>query len=65
VLETDGGTVIPETLRTFCALCSHETAGVTAMADHLEQAHDATVERWPDGEPVVDMSHVPELLEEQ
>lgn len=57
--------MIPESLRTFCALCPQETADLTAMADHMEQAHGATVERWPDGGPVVDMSDTPELMEER
>jgi len=31
-------------------------------AAHME-AHGHTVERWPDGAPVVDASDAPELLE--
>lgn len=57
--------MIPERLRTFCALCPYEADSVAEMAAHLETDHGLQAERWPDGDLVVDMSDVPELLEER
>lgn len=57
--------MIPERLRTFCALCPHEADSVEEMATHLEQDHGLHAERWPDGGLVIDASDTPELMEER
>lgn len=57
--------MIPERLRTFCALCTAEADSVEEMVTHLEQDHDLRAERWPDGGLVIDASDTPELMEER
>lgn len=38
---------IPEHLRAFCQLCPHEADSLEAIADHLEQEHGHSAQRWP------------------
>lgn len=54
--------LIPEDIRCRCGLCPTTTVGISAMAEHLEQAHGQYPQRWPDGGLVVDASDVPELI---
>lgn len=56
--------MMPEHLVSTCELCGVESIGVNDMISHLDEVHDLQAERWPDGELVVDMSDVPELMEE-
>lgn len=53
------------TQRWWCFQCaSWQVGNAEEMAAHIE-THDQKAERWSDGGLVVDMSEVPELLEEE
>lgn len=55
----------PMILPWTCEVCGHHMVGdFEALTEHLG-THGYEPQRWPDGELVVDMSNVPELLEEQ
>lgn len=55
--------MMPEHIVSTCELCGVERIGISEMIAHLDEVHDLQAERWPDGELVVDMSDVPELME--
>ncbi len=55
--------LIPDDVRVWCHLCPYETAGVEAIAAHMAEVHGLHVQRWPDGDLVVDASDVPELAD--
>lgn len=58
---------VPDDLRWTCHLCQSTQPFPTIedVARHLADEHFMQPERWPDGDLVVDMSGVPELLEER
>jgi len=49
-----------------CWRCKRVVSGTAEdVAEHLLRRHGYAAARWPDGGLVVDMSEVPELLEEE
>lgn len=49
-----------------CQICGGQLiGGLDTIHEHGITHTNDPVEHWPDGEPVVDMSDVPELLEER
>lgn len=55
----------PMILPWTCEVCGYQMVGdFEALTVHL-RTHGFEPQRWPDGELVVDMSNVPELLEER
>lgn len=57
--------MIPVDVRSRCELCGTQVLGVEAIVAHLETVHGEVAQRWPDGELVMHMSDVPELMEER
>lgn len=57
--------MIPADVLSTCELCGTQVLGVEAIVFHLEAVHGEVAQRWPDGELVMHMSDVPELLEER
>lgn len=52
-------------LRVECGMCESGVFlyGLDAMADHMRMVHAVDPLVWPDGDPAVDLSDIPELLD--